>query len=72
MDDDWGEPNADFRKKDDKEKSEKPAANAKAETDRKKEEDAKNRRDMFFDDNKELDDLPTIGEGNLGGDDKFN
>ena len=42
------------------------------ETDKKKEDDAKNRRDMFFDDNKELDDLPTIGEGNLGGDDKFN
>ena len=74
MDDDWGEPNADFRQKADNDKSEKPAAlgNAKAETDKKKEEDAKTRRDMFFDENKELDDLPTIGEGNLGGDDKFN
>ena len=72
--DDWGEPDEDSRKKVDKEKNEKLAApdNAKAEKDKKKEEDEKKRRDMFFNENKELDDLPAIGDGNLGGDDKFN
>ena len=65
MDDDWGEPNADFRKKDDK-----PDA---SKGDKKKEEE-KQRQDLFFGgDKQDLDDLPTIGDGNGDkNEDKFN
>ena len=66
LEDDWGEP-ASKSKKTEKEEKEKSSApmNAKAETEKKKEEEEKKRREMFFGgDNKELDDLPTIGEGN--------
>lgn len=75
MEDDWGEP-ASKSKKTEKEEKEKSSApmNAKAETEKKKEEEEKKRREMFFGgDNKELDDLPTIGEGNTEKqEDKFN
>ena len=64
MDDDWGDPNADFRK-------DEKADASKAEN---KEKADKKRQDMFFGGDKaELDDLPTIGDGDgEKNEDKFN
>ena len=61
LDDDWGEPavKSSQKKTEPQEKAGAPL-NAKAEIEKKKEEEKK-RRDMF--DNKELEDLPVLGEG---------
>jgi len=63
MDDDWGEPNAGFGKDD--------ITNAEKGD---KEEDEKNRQDLFFGgDKQDLDDFPTIGDRNGDkNEDKFN
>ena len=64
MDDDWGEPNADFRKD---EKAEQSKGTNKEAADKK-------RQDLFFGGDKaELDDLPTIGDADgEKNEDKFN
>lgn len=60
LEDDWGEPAPKKSEPKEKEKASAPL-NAKSEIEKKKEEEESKRRNMF--DNKELEDLPTLGEG---------